>query len=297
MIALLVTSLGLIWTDGSGAKGSKSNTPWVPVAMENGVASSLQRLRYAMLLLTGPVYFFAQTPYSLASAVSDITVDRQSLLQQRDQLSAQLLRMKEEQLRLRFLQAENARLRQLLGSKAQLPSQATIAEIIGVPPDPQRAEVVLDKGAVDGIAPGYAVVDASGLIGQIADVSRNISWVLLVSDRNHAIPARINRTGVRMIVGGIGAPDRLIVEDLPVSTDLREGDLIETSGLGGRFPVGYPVGVVSRVESIESSPYLQADIAPSAALLKVGHVLIIPPPIEDKAPKTEQSIEVNEGGS
>ena len=205
--------------DGSGAKSSKSNTAWVPDGMEKGPASSLQALRHAILFLTGPVYSLAQSPYSVAVIVSDITADRQSLLQQRDELNAQLLRMQEAQLRVGFLQAENARLRQLLGSKAQLPSQATIAEIIGVPPDPQRAAVILDKGETDGIAPGHAVVDARGLIGQVAEVSGNISWVLLISDRNHAIPARINRTGVRMIVGGIGSADRLVVEELPVSTD------------------------------------------------------------------------------
>ena len=99
-----------------------------------------------------------------------------------------------------------------------------------------------------------------------------------------------------MIVGGI-EPSALVVEDLTVSTDLRQGDLIETSGLGGRFPVGYPVGVVSSVESSESSPYLQATIAPSAALLKVGHVLIIPPPSADKAAAAVQSVDVNEGES
>lgn len=290
-------SLGLIWVEGGSEKASENGSLLLPAGTERGVSRGLQRLRQSMLLLTGPVYFLAQTPYSLAGSVSEITTDRQSLLQQRDQLNAQLLAMKEKLLRLRFLQAENTRLRQLLGSKAQLPSRATIAEIIGVPPDPQRAAVILDKGESDGIARGYAVVDASGLIGQITDVSRNTSWVLLVSDRTHAIPARINRTGVRMIVGGIGSPDRLVVEDLTVSTDLRQGDLIETSGLGGRFPVGYPVGVVSSVESSESSPYLQATIAPSAALLKVGHVLIISPPSADKAAAAVQSVDVNEGES
>lgn len=290
-------SLGLIWVEGGSEKASENGSLLLPAGTERGASSGLQRLRQSMLLLTGPVYFLAQTPYSLAGSVSEITTDRQSLLQQRDQLNAQLLAMEEKLLRLRFLQAENTRLRQLLGSKAQLPSRATIAEIIGVPPDPQRAAVILDKGESDGIARGYAVVDASGLIGQITDVSRNTSWVLLVSDRTHAIPARINRTGVRMIVGGIGSPDRLVVEDLTVSTDLRQGDLIETSGLGGRFPVGYPVGVVSSVESSESSPYLQATIAPSAALLKVGHVLIISPPSADKAAAAVQSVDVNEGES
>ena len=287
----------MIWVDGGGVQSSKSNMSWEPVSTDNGAVGSLQRLRNAMLFVTGPVYFIAQSPYSVSGAVLDITADRQSLLQQRDQLNAQLLRMQTEQLRLHFLQAENTRLRQLLGSKAQLPSQATIAEIIGVPPNPQRAAVILDKGGVDGISPGYAVVDARGLIGQVVEVSRNISWVLLISDRNHAIPARINRTGVRMIVGGIGSPDRLVVEDLPISTDLREGDLIETSGLGGRFPVGYPVGLVSSVERSESSPYLLASIAPSAALLRVGHVLIIPPTNKKKATDVQQSVDVNGGES
>lgn len=287
----------MIWVDGGGVQSSKSNMSWEPVSSDNGAVGSLQRLRNAMLFVTGPVYFIAQSPYSVSGTVLDITADRQSLLQQRDQLNAQLLRMQTEQSRLHFLQAENTRLRQLLGSKAQLPSQATIAEIIGVPPNPQRAAVILDKGGVDGISPGYAVVDARGLIGQVVEVSRNISWVLLISDRNHAIPARINRTGVRMIVGGIGSPDRLVVEDLPISTDLREGDLIETSGLGGRFPVGYPVGLVSSVERSESSPYLLASIAPSAALLRVGHVLIIPPTTKEKAPDVQQSVDVNGGES
>ncbi len=290
-------SLGLIWAGGGSEKASQISPLLLPTGTDRSLASGLKGVRQIMLLLTGPVYFLAQTPYALASSVSDITSDRQSLLQQRDQLNAQLLGMKEELLRLRFLQAENTRLRQLLGSKVQLPGQATIAEIIGVPPDPQRAAVILDKGTADGIAVGYAVVDASGLLGQITDVSANTSWALLVSDRNHATPARINRTGVRMIVGGIGSSDRLVVEDLPVSTDLRQGDLIETSGLGGRFPVGYPVGLVSSVESTESSPYLQASIAPSAALLKVGHVLIISPPSADTLAPAVQSVDVNEGES
>ena len=139
-------SLGLIWAGGGSEKASQNSPLLLPTGTDRSVASGLKGVRQSMLPLTGPVYFLAQTPYALASSVSDITSDRQSLLQQRDQLNAQLLGMKEELLRLRFLQAENTRLRQLLGSKVQLPGQATIAEIIGVPPDPQRAAVILDKG-------------------------------------------------------------------------------------------------------------------------------------------------------
>jgi rod shape-determining protein MreC len=219
------------------------------------------------------------------------------LLQQRDALSAQLLQLNQQQQRLQYLQAENARLRQLLNSKAQLPSQATIAEIIGVPPDPLRAAVILDKGSDDGVAAGDAVVDEKGLFGQVVTVSQDTSWVVLITDRDHAIPARNNRTGVRMIVGGTGAYDNLVLEDLPASTDLLEGDLIETSGLGSRFPVGYPIGGVNLVERTQDSPYLQATLVPTAALLKVGHVLIIAPPKTDVVSPAEavedESVEDN----
>lgn len=263
----------VIWFDSNGRRVVQSGS----VDQLEGGAKLLWQVRSVVLPLTTPIYVIAESPYTIYGSAADISTDRQSLLQQREQLSARLLHLEEGQQRVLFLQAENARLRQLLGSKAQLPSQATIAEIIGVPPDPDRAVVILDKGRDDGVQPGHAVVDAQGLFGQLVDVSSSTSWVILITDRKHAIPARNNRTGVRMIVGGIGVSDRLVLEDLPASTDVQEGDLIETSGLGGRFPPGYPVGTVTSVEVTQDSPYLQASLTPAAALLKVGHVLVIAP--------------------
>ena len=272
-MTLLVLSGAAIWLDSNRRRVVQSGS----VDQLEGAAKVLWQVRSVMLSLATPIYVIAEAPYTLYEFAADISTDRQSLLQQREQLSAKLLRLEEGQQRVLFLQAENARLRQLLGSKAQLPSQATIAEIIGVPPDPDRAAVILDKGQDDGVQPGHAVVDAQGLFGQVVDVSSSTSWVILITDRKHAIPARNNRTGVRMIVGGIGVSDRLVLEDLPASTDVQDGDLIETSGLGGRFPPGYPVGTVASVEATQDSPYLQASLTPTAALLKVGHVLVIAP--------------------
>lgn len=272
-MTLLVISGALVWLDSSGRRLVQSGS----VDRLDGTAKVMWQIRGSALSLASPVYLIAKAPYALYGLVSDISSDRQSLLQQREHLNTRLLHLEESQQRILYLQSENARLRQLLDSKAQLPSQVTIAEIIGVLPDPERAVVIIDKGQVDGVLPGHAVVDAQGLFGQVVDVSNSTSWVILITDREHAIPARNNRTGVRMIVGGIGDPDRLVLEDLPASTDLREGDLIETSGLGGRFPPGYPVGSVATVEATQDSPYLQASLEPTAALLKVGHVLVIAP--------------------
>jgi rod shape-determining protein MreC len=286
LVTLLVLSAAVIWFDSNGRRLVQSGS----VDQLEGASKVLWHIRSAVLSLATPIYVMAEAPYALYGSAADISSDRQSLLQQREQLSTRLLQLEEGQQRVLFLQAENSRLRQLLGSKAQLPSQATIAEIIGIPPDPDRAAVILDKGRDDGVLPGHAVVDAQGLFGQVVDVSSSTSWVILISDRKHAVPARNNRTGVRMIVGGIGVADRLVLEDLPASTDLQDGDLIETSGLGGRFPPGYPVGTIASVESTHDSPYLQALLKPTAALMKLGHVLVIA--ASEVAEETEGDIEM-----
>lgn len=268
---MLTASFALVTIDGSIPRADKVPASWVP----NLLQPTLTSIRSGLVNLTSPVYVIAQAPYQLSDALTDITDDRQSLLRQRGDLQAQLLLLQQQQQRFNYLQQENMRLRQLLGSKAQLPSQVTIAEIVGVSPNPLRAELLVDKGHENGISQGQAVVDAQGVFGQVVHVAAARSWVLLITDRDHALPVRNSRTGVRMILGGTGGPEALVLEDLPASTDILAGDLIETSGLGGRFPVGYPVGVVDALGDAQDTPYLSATVKPSAALSKVGHVLII----------------------
>ena len=134
-MTLLVISGALVWLDSSGRRLVQSGS----VDRLEGTANVLWQIRGTALSLASPVYLIAKAPYAFYGSVSDISSDRQSLLQQREYLNTRLLHLEESQQRILYLQAENARLRQLLGSKAQLPSQATIAEIIGVPPDPERA--------------------------------------------------------------------------------------------------------------------------------------------------------------
>jgi rod shape-determining protein MreC len=266
-----MASFGLMTIDGSVPRADKVSAVWEPTPLQSAVIN----IRGGLLALTSPVFATAEAPYQFSRFVSDVGSDRSSLMHQRDRLESQLLLLHQQQQRFNYLQQENTRLRQLLGSKAQLPSEVTIAEIIGVSPNPQRAELLLDKGQKDSVTRGQAVVDAQGVFGQVIEVSTDNCRVLLITDRDHAIPVRNSRTGVRMILGGIGGAEDLVLEDLPASTDILSGDLIETSGLGGRFPVGYPVGVVTGLGSVRDSPYLSATVKPSAALSKVGHVLII----------------------
>lgn len=173
------------------------------------------------------------------------------------------------------LKAENDRLRQLLGSQGRLPYEVLIAEVIGIVPGTGSFQVIIDKGADAGIQSGQAVLDADGLFGQVITVAPFTSRVLLLTDRNHAVPVQVNRNGVRSIAGGTGLMDRLELENVPVSADIVEGDLIETSGLGGRFPAGYPVGTVASVLVEPTSAFAQVVVRPRAQLDRSKHVLVI----------------------
>ena len=173
------------------------------------------------------------------------------------------------------LKAENERLRALLGSRARLPAEVLIAEIISVLPAPGTHQVVVDKGTNDDVELGDAVIDSEGLFGQVVEVGGFTSRVMLITDPNHAVPVQVNRNGVRSIAGGTGALDLLQLENVSVAADVREGDLLETSGLGGRFPPGYPVGHVDAVVIEPTAAFASVSVRPLARLDRTRHVLIV----------------------
>ena len=134
---------------------------------------------------------------------------------------------------------------------------------------------MIGKGRDDGLAVGDAVIDSSGLFGQIIEVGAMSSRILLVTDRDHATPVQVNRTGTRLVLGGTGDSASLVLENVPISTDIQIGDLLETSGLGGRFPPGYPVATVSEVAAENAMRYVAVTAVPTAKLNRSGHVLVL----------------------
>ena len=173
------------------------------------------------------------------------------------------------------LTAENNRLRDLLGSAAKLQDNVVVAELIGVAPDPEKHEVVIDKGATDGVFIGQPLLDAKGLMGQVVDVSRYSSRVLLISDPSHSVPVQVARSNLRLIAQGTGSTNRLELMYVQNTADVGAGDLLISSGLGGRFPVGYPVGVVNKVEHRSGGPFSTVTAIPSALLDRSRHVLLV----------------------
>jgi rod shape-determining protein MreC len=182
-------------------------------------------------------------------------------------------------------------MRSLLGSQGRLPYEVLIAELVGIVPDPNTFQIIIDKGADAGISMGQAVLDAQGLFGQVVEVGRFTSRVLLLTDSDHAVPVRVNRNGVRSVAGGTGDMDSLELENVSISADIVEGDLVETSGLGGRFPPGYPVGIVTSVVVEATSAFAQVLVRPAALLDRSRHVLVIFAPAEE-----EEQAETEEAG-
>ena len=239
-----------------------------------------QTLKETRAVLSTPVFFIyliAEAPYLASDNVQDMASDRSFLQEQNQQMKKMLATQSLQVQRSEALKSENDRLRELLGSRKKLPGNAVIAEIIGAVPNPYTHQVVIDKGGADGIVDGLGVVDAHGLFGQVVSVGKYSSRVLLLIDRDHAVPVRLNRTGTRLIAGGTGEEETLLLENVPISTDVVIGDLIETSGFGGRFPDGYPLGLVDSVSNGSGLTYAQVEVRPSARLNSTGHVLVIMP--------------------
>lgn len=231
----------------------------------------LEPLRAGIGVLAVPIYSVAQAPHA-ARAYGE------RLMASEDQVTAlqrQVMELSLEVQESRADRVENARLRQLLGSRPGESNRVVVAELLSVVPDPNKHRVVIDKGLNDGVAMGAAVLDAAGLFGQVVEASVFTSVVLLVTDKTHATPVEAERNGWRSIAAGSGGFDFLELEAVPQSADIMEGDLLVTSGLGGRFPAGYHVGEVIEVEKRPTARFARVTVRPTVKSDRGRHVLVI----------------------
>lgn len=237
--------------------------------------NSLDGTRSLLNNLAAPVYWLADTPTRISDWGDTHIRSRGQLLEDNDKLRTENLLLSGRSQQIAALMAENTRLRALLNSTALLRNDVLVAELIGVSPDPVRHQMILNKGAVDGVYVGQALIDEEGLLGQVVEVSEMSSRVLLITDATHAVPVQVNRNGVRAIAEGTGALGSLEILHVAATTDIEEGDLLVSSGLGGRFPVGYPVAVVSKVVRDPGRAFAIVAASPVAELDKSRHVLLV----------------------
>ncbi|WP_306582296.1 rod shape-determining protein MreC [Dokdonella sp.] len=238
-------------------------------------ADYLQRLRRAANVVIEPTYRLAGLPAQVARATRDAVVSQNQLADENRGLREQLLLALARLNRLDALLAQNERLKALLDAQHDLGLAVQFAHLIDVDLDPFRHRVVLDVGADQGARVGQPIIDARGIMGQLVEVLPATSVAMLITDPTHAIPVVVERTGLRAIAYGSGATDRLELRDIPRSADIKEGDRLITSGLGGRFPAGFPVGIVATVGIDANGLFTTATARPSAALDRSGEVLLL----------------------
>jgi len=238
-----------------------------------------------------PFYHVVEWPVGALRNLFGQFQSRRSLRHQNESLREQLLGQRADLQRLDTLAEENRRLRALFEGAQSLTFEYRFAELVQVDLDPFSHKVLIDRGFVDGVVAGQAVIDGSGVMGQVEDVHLHFSNVRLISDPNHALPVQINRTGLRTVAFGSGETGALNMPNVPRQADVREGDLVVTSGLGERFPGGYPVARVSRIDRQEGQTFIHVEAEPLAALDRGREVLLISTLEEEVVPEEEVPVE------
>lgn len=236
---------------------------------------TLKPLRSQMGLVLTPFYWLADLPVRTWQRATEQISSSTSLVAENEKLKAEALLMQRRLQRLAMLTEQNVRLRELLNSAALVDDKVIVSELIGLDPNPFTHRILIDKGERDGVFLGQPVLDASGLMGQVVEVMPYAARVLLLTDVTHSIPVQVNRNGLRAIAVGTGSPDYLELRHVAETADIKEGDLLVSSGLGQRFPSGYPVAQVTEVVRGSGQPFLIVRAIPTAMLNRSRYLLLV----------------------
>lgn len=242
----------------------------------------IDRVREILSTAVLPVQRAVDFPFRATDWVTTSFADRGRQRQENLQLTTRLRLANLQLQRFAALEDENRRLRDMRANTTGVAEKVLVASILNVDLDPFRHRVLLDKGAVDGVFRGQAVLDGEGIFGQVTKVNAATSEVILISDAEHAIPVQSNRSGVRTIAVGAGDINKLSLPFLTVESDIEEGDLLLSTGMGGVFPPGYPVAQVSKVRRAGST-FALVEARPTAQLDRAREVLLVwfkAPPVQ-----------------
>ena len=237
----------------------------------------LDRLRSTLNTLIYPLQIAVDFPARAASWVNEALVNRSRLIEQNNRLRAENLQLSSRLRSLESLKYENEELQRLLKAARSLEYDFILARLLAVSMNRVQQRIIIDKGSRDGVETGVALLDGLGLMGEVTRAYPYHSEAILISDASEAVPVRIARNGLRGIASGTGLNSRLKLLYFPVTADIREGDVLVTSGLGGRYPPDLPVATVSRIASSSNSPFAEVEAKPLAALGQSRRVLILKP--------------------
>ncbi|MDO5351900.1 MAG: rod shape-determining protein MreC [Succinatimonas sp.] len=234
----------------------------------------LNDFRYYIESSLYPLMVFADAPRSVSKFVSSQFKSRSELIEENEKLSAENFLQRADILRIQSLEAENEALRRLLNSPSADATKRLVAEVIDVDSNPYLRRVVINRGSKSGVYEGMPVISGNGLVGQVYSLNYGFSRVLLISDPNCSVPVLCSRTNIRAITTGTGVHDELTVNNVPRSADIKVGDLLVTSGLGGVYPSGYPVAEVTSVGFSDAQPFANIKAKPIVDTDTMRYVLL-----------------------
>lgn len=253
----------------------------IALIVSDGQSNAMIKARSIMETAVGGLYYLANTPRTVLDGVSDNLVDTNKLQIENRVLRDQLREKNADLLLLDQLKVENQRLRLLLNSPLRTDEYKKIAEVLTAETDVYRKQVVINQGQRDGAYVGQPIIDEKGIVGQLISVGENTSRVLLLTDVTHSIPVQVLRNDVRLIASGTGRNDELSLDHVPRSVDIVKGDLLVTSGLGGRFLEGYPVAIVESVSRDGQNYFATVTAKPLASIEHLRYVLLLWPTNEE----------------
>ncbi|MDH0717541.1 rod shape-determining protein MreC [Acinetobacter junii] len=235
----------------------------------------IQPARDVLYAAYNPIYALASYPVLSREWLNQQTKSEAQLRRENTAMQAELLQAQVRLQKLSELSAENNRLRGLLDTPLIIDGRMQIAEVIGTDADPSRHIIIINRGSVDHLKVGQTVLDDKGIMGQLVDVYPHSSRVMLLSDKEHSLSVRLERTGMRAIVSGKGDLGQLKMDYVPTSANIKIGDKVFSSGLGEHFPAGYLVGTVSKVSRHTSGEFAEIGVQPAAQLASGHHVVIL----------------------
>ncbi|MEW6352843.1 MAG: rod shape-determining protein MreC [Pseudomonadota bacterium] len=265
----------------------------------------LDGVRGVLSVVIYPLQYAVNIPFLTYRWLDESLSTRTALSKENTMLREQNRLLEAQLQKFAALETENMRLRELLQSSKKVGERMLIAELLDVDVDPFRHKIALNKGARHGVVPGQPLLDSTGIIGQVFHVGPLSSTALLITDPSHALPVQVNRNGLRALVIGTGSFSRLDVPYISKSADVQVGDLLISSGLGGRFPPDYPVATVTAVERDPGQPFAKISAAPTARLERSREVLLVwpensssraaPTPADAEAPKSAAPVSAQPG--
>jgi rod shape-determining protein MreC len=238
-------------------------------------SSQLEGVRALLSVVVHPIQSLVSLPLTVTDQTFQFFTSYNELKGENKKLKKEAFRNKTGLLKLNNLEKENIRLRAIMNKSFTLGESVLTAELIQATHYPYEHLILVDKGSPVGVKKQQPVLDVQGIIGQIIRVHPLSAEIMLITDPSHAVAVEISRNGLRTIAFGNGQYNQLKLPYLPKDADIKEGDLLISSGLGGIFPRGYPVAKISKIERDRGKSILSVLAKPVAELDKIRDVLII----------------------